>query len=272
VKSCRPALGTYVEIRVEATAPTAARAAIHQAFTAIERVQSLMSAHADDSELSRLNGLAPGVVVEVDAWTHDVLSCAQAIHAASDGLFDCGIAPHLARWGLLPERAGAAGQGSSLANLELLPERRLRFTAPTCLDLGGIAKGYAVDQAATALQAAGVGHAVINAGGDLRVLGDCEEAIYLRHPDDPRRLQLAGHLKDGACATSGTYYSRRDSADGAVSALVDPRSGAPLLSRHSYSVVAPSAMVADALTKVLALLGHGDHPCFTQFSAHPLIL
>lgn len=272
MKACRPLLGTYVEIRVDHVDAATARAAVDAGFAAISRVDRLMSAFADDSDLARINRLAHRQAVAVDPWTRDVVSLACRIHAASDGLFDCGVAPHLAAWEMLPASDDSEATDSSLAHLAFTERGEVRCGAPTRLDLGGIAKGFAVDRACEAILATGAAGAVVNAGGDLRVAGDCAEEIYLRDPGDPEQLRHAGTLRDGACATSATYYSRRRHGNREVSALVHPRTGEAVTTRRSYTVIAPSCAVADALTKVLALCENPQHPCFSLYEAHPIIL
>lgn len=268
MKACRPCLGTYVEIRL---GEGASDAALSTAFAHIERVQRCMSVFNPDSDVSRINRLHPGETIQVDPWTHEVLTLACEVHRASGGLFDCGVAPHLARWGMLPS-AVAAVSASSIANLEMRAGHRVRSRAPVQIDLGGIAKGYAVDQAVTALQTAGVKGGVVNAGGDLRMFGEAEEDIWLRDPAEPEHLRHAGTLRDGACATSATYYSRRSVDGHEVSALVDPRTGTAVNARQSYTVVAPRCAVADALTKVLALARDPHHPCLATYGAHAVVL
>lgn len=271
MKACRPLLGTYVEIRVDHPDTAFAMAAVDAGFAAIARVQRLMSLFEADSDISRINRLAHQEPVAIDPWTREVLELALELHAESDGLFDCAIAPRLAGWGLLP-KAHSAHASSCLDQLYFVDALHIASRSPIYLDLGGIAKGFAVDRAAEAILAMGGEGGTINAGGDLRVFGSAEESIYLRNPNTPDQLHFAGQLRDGACATSATYYSRRQHGGREVSALVNPLTGEPLTSRRSYSVIAPHCVVADALTKVLALSGNADLPCFSRYNAHPIIL
>lgn len=276
MKSCRPLLGTYVEVRVFDGDEQSAARAIESAFRAVTKVQQLMSVHRADSDVRRINREAHRQVVTVDPWTTQVLRTAQDVYHESDGIFDCGVARQLARWGLLPadviDHQCSDVFHASVAHLQILDDTHVTAACPMALDLGGIAKGFAVDKAAEALQEAGVTSAVVNAGGDLRVIGEVEEAIHVRSARDPRLLRPLGHLKDGAVATSGSYFSRENAAVPDVSALVDPRDGKPVLSEQSFSVVAPTCAIADALTKVLAITGNPLLSCFTRFSAHPLIV
>lgn len=264
-------LGTYVDIRVDHDDAARAAPALEAGFAAVARVQRCMSAFDPESDVGRINRLAVGDALDIDPWTADVLRLSLELHRASGGLFDCGIAPELAAWGMLPP-APSAIAGSSITRLSFAAAGTIRVSAPLRLDLGGIAKGYAVDRAADAMRACGARGGLINAGGDLRVFGPEQEAIHLRDPGNPARLRLAGWLGDGACATSATYFSRRDVGGHEVSALVDPRNRQPMRTRRSYSVFAPCCAVADALTKVVAVSQDAHHPCLERYDAHALIL
>jgi len=269
MKAMRPQLVTFVEIEVKTACQSKAASAMEAAFSAIALVQKLMSLFEPQSDISRINAGAHINPQKIDPWTAHVLAIAIDLHERSEGLFDCAVAPRLSHWGLLPEGESAAQ--SSLNHLQL-DDLQVSASKPVRLDLGGIAKGFAVDRAMDAILAQGVSDASINAGGDLRVMGSYEEAIHLRDPADPQVLRFAGMLKDGAIATSATYYSRRQHQGREVSALVDPRSSEPLVTRNSYSVIAPLCCHADALTKVLAISENPDHPCFAHYNASTVIL
>lgn len=275
MRSLRPALGTYVAVRADHEDEGVALSAVNAAFDAISRVQRLMSVYEPESDISRLNRLQPGERLQVDPWTWGLLLTALEVSKASGGLFDCGVATQLVTWGLLPPTVLGADPGhaaSTLNTLCLHEDGQLSVRAPLRLDLGGIAKGEAVDRAVAAMQAAGARGGLVNAGGDLRVFGPRAEPIHLRDPGDPQRLRHAGELQDGALATSATYHSRREHEGAEVSALVDPRSGQALRTRRSFTVVAPRCAIADALTKVLAVSQDPHHPCLARFDAHALIL
>lgn len=262
MKACRPLLGTYVEIDVDARDEALEARALDAGFAAIARVQQLMSAFEPTSDVGRINACGGRDPVVVDDWTADLLALARVLFDVSGGLFDCAVVP-----------AGAASEAPAGTIAELrIRHRTVTASSPLRLDLGGIAKGYAVDRAADAIRAAGATGAVINAGGDLRVLGSRETPIYLRDPAAPQTLRFAGMLADGACATSAGYFSAREQGGATVCALVDPRTGAALPARHSFTVLAPSCALADGLTKVVAVSQNPDHPCLAQFGATALVL
>jgi len=258
LRRCRPLLGTLVEITARGAEPGGLAAGVEAAFVAIARVQSLLSYHEPSSELSRLNREAARSPVCVDNWTFQVLALARRIHSVGEGCFDPVVAPLLERAGYLPRPRGAprASSRASFADVVLLSGNRVRFARPLRLDLGGIAKGFAVDRAIDALRAAGISAALVNAGGDLRAFGDEAWPMVVRHPASPGRLHTLGTLREGAVATSAVYFSRRRTGAGRwSSAIIDPRLRRPWLARASATVCASDAATADALTKVLALLG-----------------
>ena len=278
MKRCRPALGTFVEITLpDVDDDDEARSdAIEHAFAAIRAVEARMSFHDVDSDLTRLNRFAHRAPQQVAASTFEVLATARQMHERTDGLFDCAVGARLVDWRLLPDHDGSVGRAetadATLADLELMPEGRVSYRRPMCLDLGGIAKGYAVDRAIDALQGDGIGHAVVNAGGDLRVLGDGAHPVHVRDPADPQHLLFAGTLSDGAMATSAIYRSRRREQGETRSALVDPRAGRAVTDARSFSVLASTCMVADALTKAVAAAGDGSAAFLAHYGAQALIL
>jgi FAD:protein FMN transferase len=256
VRRARPLLGTVVEIR--AASPLSQRQlheAIDGAFAAIERVQQLMSYHDPASELSRINREAAAAVQSIDAETYTVLGAALRFAALSNGAFDPCVGDRLEKWGYLPPSAPGADRsrtsGGTWRDVDLSGRCRVRFARPVRLDLGGIAKGYAVDRAVHALQSAGVENILVNAGGDLRIAGHWTQNLRLRHPQAPHLSADVLTLGNAALATSAAYYSRRRLSFGEVSALLDPRSARPYIENGSVSVRAADCMSADALTKVV---------------------
>jgi thiamine biosynthesis lipoprotein len=129
------------------------------------------------------------------------------------------------------------------------------------IDLGGIAKGYAVDVAAEALAKQGVHGGLVNAGGDLRVVGRGQDGgvwrIGLRHPLAPSRLLLSVLVEDEAAATSGNYFRYFTVGGMRYGHLLHPRTGTPADSALSATIVAKSAMRADGLATAAMIHGVG---------------
>lgn len=260
----RPLLGTLVEM-----AAPASPAAFERAFAAVEKVQLLMSYHDPASELSQLNRRAFREPVAVSPWTHDVLRSALEFAEQSGGAFDPTVAARLTALRFLPPTPGSprADGRASWRDVDLLPRRRIRFRRALRLDLGGIAKGFAVDRAVDILRTSGCEEALVNAGGDLRAFGPRPWAVAIRHPAAPGLAACEFPLHEAALATSAGYFSLRRHAGRQVTALVDGRTRQPLDPRRSVSVTAPSALLADALTKVVFSLGAAAAPLLAQYAA-----
>ncbi|MBW8781931.1 MAG: FAD:protein FMN transferase [Verrucomicrobia bacterium] len=272
LRRARPLLGTVVEIQVSGLAPAQLERAISRAFAAITHVQMVMSFHDPASDLSRINRLAARRAVRVDAATWTVLRHARALTRVSEGRFDPSIAPILQRWGLLPGVPHPRQPETNGSAICLLPGRRVRFLAPLTLDLGGIAKGYAVDRAVAVLRRAGVPAGLVNAGGDLRVFGNHAAPVHVRHPTKPGLFFPLGELRDGALATSALTYSGKIQQGTATGALVDPRNGTACGQNLSITVLARSAWLADALTKVVAVDPAAARPILARYGARAVIL
>jgi thiamine biosynthesis lipoprotein len=145
---------------------------------------------------------------------------------------------------------------ASNETIELLPGGRVRLAHPGVrIDLGGIAKGFAVDRAIDVLRDHGMPSGLVNAGGDLAVFGSRPETVHIRDPRDPSRLMLRVELENRALASSGHGFDPFRSASPAGSAVIDPRTGEPAQTIIAATVLAPSCMMADALTKVVMVAG-----------------
>lgn len=273
LKRARPLLGTLVEIAAFGPSEADVNRAITQAFAAVETVQSLMSYHDPDSDVSRLNRVG-AATVSVHPHTCQVLAAARAISEASHGLFDISIAPELVRHGYLPRHADLARPEAEAnwQHIELLPDHRVRLTHPLHIDLGGIAKGYAVDCAIRTLQDAGMLAGRVNAGGDLRLFGDAPENIHVRHPSAATQLLPLCLLREGAIATSASYYSARQAHNRTVSPLIDATTRQPCVDTRSVSVMADTCMLADALTKVVFTAPTQAIHTLNHFGAHAVVL
>ncbi len=251
MRRARPLLGTLVEI---AAAGASAAAAIDAAFEEIALVHRLMSFHEAASDLSRLNRAPLHTPLAVDPRTHEALSWAARIGALSGGAFDPTVGAELVAAGFLPAPAHAEWPSgdASYRDLELGPDGRVRLRRRVWIDLGGIAKGYAVDRAVEALARNGAESGIVNAGGDLRVFG-APQPIHLRHPDDPTRFVFLGEFADRAIASSSGCFGAPSAQGLRRDPLIDPRRKTALCWRRSVTVIAPRCVIADALTKVVRL-------------------
>jgi thiamine biosynthesis lipoprotein len=241
-------------------------AGVVAALDAVADVHRLMSFHEEGSDVTRLNRRAHVAPVEVDPRTFAVLRRAREISRRSGGRFDCTVGGSLVGLGLRP-RMAAASRRASWRDVELLPGRRVHFRQPLAVDLGGIAKGFAVDQAIAALERAGVASACVNAGGDLRACGERAWPVAVRAPGAPGASVPLPPLRDGALATTSDAFAAEGGGH-----VVDPATGRLRGARRSVSVFAPRCMDADALTKAVWLSESPPRALLAAFGARALVL
>jgi FAD:protein FMN transferase len=257
-------MGTFVHMSASGPDSETVERAIEEALNAIARVEQLMSFHDRNSELARLNRDARRQTQSVHPWTYAVLRRAIQLSRLSDGLFDITVAPLLVEAGLLPRAEVTAAAYGNWRSLDLLADNRVHFAKPLLLDLGGIAKGYAVDQAIHALRRGGCCEAIVNAGGDLRRFGKQRHPVYLRRSTGP--VQVA-ELRCGAIATSSPQTDIPDRLAQPIGCIIDSKQRRAWRGKGSVMVAARSCIIADALTKVAALAGPSCQPLLDRFGA-----
>lgn len=276
LRRARPLLGTFVEITVAGAPAPAMEAAVNAAFESIATVHRLMSFHEADSDVSRLNREAQLRAVGVHDWTFQVLQMAVDLHRRSGGIFDVAVAPALQRMGLLPQmdgRSPAATEPRSFDAIELLQRQTVRFRYPSvAIDLGGIAKGFAVDRALKVLRSLDMPSGLVNAGGDLAGYGSDPHTVHIRNPRDPRRPICRVELTNEALATTARRFDLFHSAETTGSAVVDPGTGRPADGIAGATVRAPSCMVADALTKIVMISGTDALALLEHYNADALLI
>jgi FAD:protein FMN transferase len=246
-RRAQPMLGTLVEVALQIDSSAAFELASKAAFKAVNEVHDAMSFHDPLSDVQRIARAAAGAVLSVNRHTWNVLYLARRMELDSGGLSNVAVAPALVQRGLLPAPADAvAPTAHSLQDgLALLSQHRVRVLQPLWVDLGGIAKGYAVDCAVERLQALGVEAGLVNAGGDMRAFGGVAHPVHLRFLN---RLMQVASLQNGALASSSNAE-----LSPIETPHIDPRSGRSACSVFTVVVQASSAAVADALTKVALL-------------------
>jgi FAD:protein FMN transferase len=169
---------------------------------------------------------------------------------------------------LLPSSRSATSDA-----IELVAGCRVRFHAPgLTIDLGGIAKGFAVDRAIETLRAHGLSSGVVNAGGDLAAFGPTPETICIRDPRDPRRLLCQVALRDHALASTTGSFDPFASSESTDCAIIDPQTQAPARAVRGATVRASSCMIADALTKVVMVAGERAGPLLDLYQASALLV
>ena len=222
MRRCRPLLGTFVEIELLDEDSVA----IEAAFAAIVNVEQLMNFYNPHSELSKMNRDAASDETAVSLEMVAVLTLVGELYELTYGIFDASTS--------------MANGGDVVVNSV---NQTVKYRRPLQLNLGGIAKGYAVDQAVQVLHTAGVSGGLVNAGGDLRYFGDYLPTVWVKHPRSHAPIFPIRDLHKPALATS-----------------------APT-SDISVSVAANTCMIADALTKVVLAMGDDAPPILARYDA-----
>lgn len=252
------ALDTIVEIQLWDGDERAARRALEE----MRRVEGLLSRFQKESDLSRLQSKGK---VEVSPETYDVLGQALKLARASNGSYDPTIGPLSDLWaqaqtaGRPPEKAEVI-RASALVDYRRVKLQRghvVEVPSGTVLDLGGIAKGYAVDRALAVLKEAGVDRALINAGGQIGLLGSAPRGKWQIGVQAPRAEGVVAvlELTGGAVSTSGDYQRFFRYRGRRYHHLLDSTTGYPASLCQSATVVAESGLLADVLSTACFLLG-----------------
>ncbi len=239
---------------------------------AAERAGELDDALSDydpDSELSRLGRASPtNRPVEMSSDLAKVLTAAQTLSERSDGAFDVTVGPLTRLWRRArrrkslpdPKRLQAARRSVGFQSLVIDPQERVaELLKPHMrLDLGGIAKGYAADEMLSVLARHGVQAALVNAGGDIAVLGAPPDKTgwkiglnLLGTDDEPQEFVT---LRDAGVATSGDAWQFVEIAGVRYSHIVDPRTGLGTTRRGGVTVIAENSMTSDSLASALSVL------------------
>jgi thiamine biosynthesis lipoprotein len=257
---------------IDAYGPHAAAlpGAVEDAFDEVDRIDRLMSHYKADSPISRLNREAGSHPIVVDAELFDFLAGALQYSRDSDGAFDITVGPLMKAWGFF------RGDGRLPPDEELAAARRhvgawhvrldaragtIGFDEPGVeLDLGGIAKGYAVDRAVEILRRRHVSAALVSAGGST-IYGFGSPPgregwdVTLQDPIDPARTALTVNLRDRALSVAGTSEKSFEAGGVTYSHIMDPRTGRPAQGVLTVAVVARRATAGDALDDALFVLG-----------------
>lgn len=222
---------------------------VNAAFAMIAHIHARMSFHEPASDLAAIRNALPGERIAVDRETVEVLRTALALHEATNGLFDIAVGRKLVGSGFLPkEGVGPLRQyDATTADIAIEDDTHVRVERRMLVDLGGIAKGYAVDRAVEVLAEHGVPHGLVNAGGDLRAFGPIDWTIGLRDADNLVRSSMT--IRHCAMASSANLDNRRRLRGRQHTPHIG-RNGQPVLAQQRTTVTAEWCVIADAMTKV----------------------
>lgn len=268
VKATRLQMGTIVEITVLGPDKKSLLEAVDAAFAEIGRIEALMSSFREDSDVGRINRSAGGGPVAVDPEVYEVIERALEISGMSSGAFDITVAGIGGLWSFDPERPRIASPEEIAKRLPLISWKDVVLDKPNHavglaragmrINLNAIAKGYAVDRAIDALVRRGVEMAMVNAGGDLRVIGSRAKRpwhVGIEHPRKPGNLIGWLPVTDRAVATSGDYEKFIEKNGKRYCHIIDPKTAKPASSCQSVTVVAGETWLADALATAVFVMG-----------------
>jgi thiamine biosynthesis lipoprotein len=261
------AMGTIVEITLLSNDEEAARRAVLQAFQEIKRIEQLMSPRIESSDLARVNQSAGKEWVKVSPETYQVIQKAQEISRLSEGGFDITIGPLTQLWrkarekGIPPptEDINKILDLVSFRNILIHPEGNILLKKKgMVIDLGGIAKGYAVDRAFETLTSLGYNNLIVNAGGDLRVGGSKNNqpwSIGIQDPRMPQKIMATISTSDAAIATSGDYERFFLYQGKRYHHMLHPKTGLPTEECQSVTIICEEGAMADGLATAVFVLG-----------------
>ena len=258
-RDTRVLMGTFVEV-----ISTDARAQ-KIAFDEIKRIEDLLSKYRSDSEISRLNRAGK---LKVSAETFALLKTCKEFSAATDGAFDVSVGALVDLWGFTDKKFRVPSEQEIAAALAKVGSEKIvlnvsdgtvEFSSPGLkIDLGAVAKGYALDRAIEKIKQAGINSCLINAGGEVYCLGNNRGRPWKVAIKNPRGKGVVGFLElhDAAVATSGDYEQYFIAQNKRYAHILDPRTGYPAQKAvEAVTIIADSGLTADVLATAVCVVG-----------------
>jgi thiamine biosynthesis lipoprotein len=261
------AMGTVIEITLIVNDEEKANKAALQAFQEIKRIETLMSPWLDSSDVTRINRSSGKERVKVSPETMEVIKKAQEISELSEGGFDITADALTELWRgarkkKIPPSIEEVKEKLGLVNfknIEMDQEGKVFLKKKgMAIDLGGIAKGYAVDRAFELLKSLGYKNLIVNAGGDLRVGGTKNKqpwSIGIQNPREFQKILARISVLDTAIATSGDYEKYFIYQGKRYHHIFNPRDGFPTEGSQSVTIIAKDCITADGLATAVFVLG-----------------
>ncbi|HEX7641050.1 MAG TPA: FAD:protein FMN transferase [Burkholderiaceae bacterium] len=263
------AMASTCEVRLAARDEDEARRLAQPAIDEVRRIEIKYSRYRPDSIVSRINAAAGESAVECDDETVALFGYADALHKASGGLFDITSGVLRRAWNFREARIPAAEQLQPL--LALIGWGDVQWRSNTVhialprvgmeIDFGGFGKEYAADRAAAILAGQGVQHGYVNLGGDMRILGPQPDGspwvIGIQDPRHHEATVAAIPIESGALTTSGDYERYFDLDGRRYCHILNPKTGMPVETWRSVSVLAPLAVAAGSYSTIAMLKGDG---------------
>jgi thiamine biosynthesis lipoprotein len=259
-------MGTRMTIEVWADTAVKGNAAIDAVLADMRRLDEAMSTYKPTSEVSRVNAEAAQHPVKISKELFDLLSQAVEFSRLTNGAFDITYASvgfmYDFRKHEKPDAKQIAAALPAVNYRHLLldaKQQTIKFSqAGVRIDLGGLAKGYAVDRGIALLKLRGIDHASVSAGGDSRIIGDRfgkPWIVGIRHPDDASKIIAKIPLTDAALSTSGDYERYFDEGGVRYHHIINPQTGKSASKVRSATIISSTATRTDGLSKTAFVLG-----------------
>jgi thiamine biosynthesis lipoprotein len=262
-------MGTWGTVNIATTDSVAVADPALASLLVFHHVDSLMSNWTETSEVARINREAGKGTITIDREVADVIARSLDVSQATHGAEDITVEPLVRLWGFLGGTPHVPKREEVTSVLPRIGYQKIRLDAKTPaialsrddvrIDLGGIAKGYAVDGAAAVLRKAGVTNALVDLTGNMMAMGSAPGhdgwVVGVRNPASKDAHLLRVRLRDEAISTSGNYEQFIDEDGKRYSHIMDPRTGWPAQGVSSVTVVAKSALTCDAWDTGLFVLG-----------------
>lgn len=254
-------LGTVVEIQVRDADEQKAENAIIKAFAEVKRIDDLFTTYNEESPVWKLNNTIDSII-SVDPEIYNLIVLCDSITKLSGGCFDVSLDNLTKAWGFytddpqLPDKwiVESALKLSGWNNIELITNKKISKHRNVGLNFGAIAKGYAVDKAIEVLIKFGVKKALVNAGGEISVIGN-DWVVGIQHPRETNSIIKKLKLENITVATSGDYEQYFEVDGVRYHHILDPKTGYPSTGLQSVTIINKSNTIADALATGVFVMG-----------------
>ncbi|HOJ08134.1 MAG: FAD:protein FMN transferase [Ignavibacteriota bacterium] len=261
IKRTQILLGTVVEIQVRDADDKKAEDAISKAFAEMKRIEDLFTTFDNKSPVSRINNSAD-TIINVESEIYNLIVLCDSITKLSNGCFDVSLNNIIRVWGFdsdnrhIPEASviDSALKLSGWKDVKLFGENKIFKQRKVELNFGAIAKGYAVDKAINILRKSGIKQALVNAGGEVSVIGN-NWIVGIQHPDEINSIIKRIKLNGYTVATSGDYEQYFEVDGVRYHHILDPETGYPSKGLQSVTIINKSNAFADALATAVFVMG-----------------
>jgi thiamine biosynthesis lipoprotein len=269
IGDARPLMGTEVSVYLWSDDPEAGRQALEEVFQEAGRIDRLMSTYKDGSEISKINREAAEHAVVAGDELFELIQRSLDISVLTRGAFDItydSVGQHYDFRERQRPDAGVVASERPFIDYRLVKLDRAAGTVAfkrrgVRINLGGIAKGYVVERGIDILRHRGIRNAIVTAGGDSRLLGDRRGRpwmVGIRDPREDGKVAISVPLADEAISTSGDYERYFEEDGVRYHHIIKPSTGEPATGVHSATVFGPDAVITDALSTSVFVLGVDD--------------